>query len=155
MEEVLADPSLPPANLRCRRNDGKQWQCKNWRLHGKSLCQEHFFYTGGLRPKKTATNRGSRRPKSTDTDLVPMQGERKRKKKGKRRRDDVEGETEGFTKNEDLPEKKKRGRKKKEEDLGEGDFANSSSGVASIRGFVRKQVTGEDGLLVPFLCQQM
>ncbi|KAJ8630489.1 hypothetical protein MRB53_023812 [Persea americana] len=150
MEEVLTDPSLPPANLRCRRNDGKQWQCKNWRLHGKSLCQEHFFYTGGLRPKKTATNRGSRRPKSTDTDLVPMQGEKKRKKKGKRKRDDVEGETEGFTKNEDLPEKKKRGRKKKGFEKVESGF-----GVKYAVGFERKQVTGEEGWLVPFLCQQM
>eukprot|EP00268_Persea_americana_P029377 TRINITY_DN2841_c0_g1_i3.p1 TRINITY_DN2841_c0_g1~~TRINITY_DN2841_c0_g1_i3.p1 ORF type:complete len:1600 (+),score=371.99 TRINITY_DN2841_c0_g1_i3:372-5171(+) len=169
MGEELPNPSLPPADLRCHRNDGKQWQCKNWRLPDKNLCEQHFSYAlaRGVRPKKTTTNggRGSRRPKSTDTGLVPIQGENK----GKRKRDD-ESEGEGLKRKEALPkmEKKKRGRKKKvvkkEEDLGDGDFPKSGSGVASIRvlrgskrdsgvknvvGFVekRKRVTGKDATM--------
>ncbi|XP_042500366.1 lysine-specific demethylase JMJ25-like [Macadamia integrifolia] len=33
----------PPDELRCNRNDGKEWRCKNWRIHGKNVCQEHHL----------------------------------------------------------------------------------------------------------------
>ncbi|RWR73183.1 lysine-specific demethylase JMJ25-like protein [Cinnamomum micranthum f. kanehirae] len=143
MEEELPNPSLPPAHLRCHRNDGKQWQCKNWRLPDKTLCEQHFSYARGVRPKKTATKRGrgSRLPKSTDTGLVPIQGENK----GKRKRDD-ESEGEGFKRKEALPEKekKKRGRKKKvvekEEDLGVRDFEKSISGKPAKKKRGRKKM---------------
>ncbi|KAJ4972653.1 hypothetical protein NE237_005827 [Protea cynaroides] len=38
---------MPTDELRCIRNDGKEWRCKNWRIHDKTYCQEHYLYNLG------------------------------------------------------------------------------------------------------------
>ncbi|XP_043695465.1 lysine-specific demethylase JMJ25-like [Telopea speciosissima] len=42
-EEEVSLNVTPPDELRCNRNDGKDWRCKNWKIHGKSVCQEHYL----------------------------------------------------------------------------------------------------------------
>ncbi|KAF8398699.1 hypothetical protein HHK36_014556 [Tetracentron sinense] len=69
----------PPDHLRCHRNDGKQWRCKNWRLHEKNLCQEHFFYSRGKSKKKREKARVAE-------DRTEKQQRKGQQKKGKHRR---------------------------------------------------------------------
>ncbi|KAF3776504.1 hypothetical protein EJ110_NYTH48147 [Nymphaea thermarum] len=38
----------PPPLLRCARQNGKHWRCKNWSLHDKPFCQVHFFQQQAL-----------------------------------------------------------------------------------------------------------
>ncbi|KAF3776503.1 hypothetical protein EJ110_NYTH48146 [Nymphaea thermarum] len=38
----------PPPSLRCARQNGKHWRCKNWSLHDKPFCQVHFFQQQAL-----------------------------------------------------------------------------------------------------------
>ncbi|KAK7309899.1 hypothetical protein RJT34_07002 [Clitoria ternatea] len=33
----------PPQDLRCRRSDGRGWQCYHWRIHDQSYCEEHYL----------------------------------------------------------------------------------------------------------------
>ncbi|XP_058093539.1 uncharacterized protein LOC131239718 isoform X2 [Magnolia sinica] len=47
--------SIPPMKLRCGRSDGKSWRCKNWRIHDRSLCQEHFLQSRAKAEKNLRT----------------------------------------------------------------------------------------------------
>ncbi|XP_058195417.1 lysine-specific demethylase JMJ26-like [Rhododendron vialii] len=54
---------VPPDNLRCRRNDGKEWRCSGWRLQDKAYCEKHFFQTLNNKsptPSKKSSGSGSR-----------------------------------------------------------------------------------------------
>ncbi|GFY82738.1 transcription factor jumonji (jmjC) domain-containing protein [Actinidia rufa] len=34
---------VPPDNLRCERNDGKQWRCSGWRMQETKMCEKHYL----------------------------------------------------------------------------------------------------------------
>ncbi|XP_043694440.1 glutamic acid-rich protein-like [Telopea speciosissima] len=108
----------PPDELRCNRNDGKDWRCKNWKIHGKSLCQEH--YVQSLQKSRV---RASKAPEKK------WKGKKGRGKKRKGIRKESEPKTgassmkkskdENFTDDEDEEEtqtQKKRKRMKKNKD---------------------------------------
>ncbi|KAL2636164.1 hypothetical protein R1flu_007643 [Riccia fluitans] len=54
-------PPPPPADKRCKRSDGKQWQCSGWAVEGMSYCEKHYSYirrrikTKTDEPKATAS----------------------------------------------------------------------------------------------------
>ncbi|XP_031491320.1 lysine-specific demethylase JMJ26-like isoform X2 [Nymphaea colorata] len=116
----------PPKELRCRRSDGKSWQCRNWRIHGQSYCQDHYLQ---IRRKQAKKKVWACEPK-----VVKMVSGKKRK----RRRNTGDGRAQGITMIEDSAgkrDKQKRGRKRKKlkaADEGEkvgSDVASSSSSL--------------------------
>ncbi|KAF3776901.1 Lysine-specific demethylase [Nymphaea thermarum] len=116
----------PPKELRCRRSDGKSWQCRNWRIHGQSYCQDHYLQ---MRRKQAKKKVWACEPKV----VKKVSG-----KKRKRRRNTGDGRAQGITMIEDSAGKRgkqKRGRKRKKlkaADEGEkvgSDVASSSSSL--------------------------
>ncbi|XP_010275975.1 PREDICTED: lysine-specific demethylase JMJ25-like isoform X2 [Nelumbo nucifera] len=98
-----SDRDTPPDELRCKRSDGKIWRCKNWKIQGKSLCQEHYLkmQTRALERKKESHKAKNKR------------GNRNFSKKRGRGKDGFESEEES---NEEFAvEGKKRRKKKKSE----------------------------------------
>ncbi|BBN04549.1 [histone H3]-dimethyl-L-lysine9 demethylase [Marchantia polymorpha subsp. ruderalis] len=47
-------PPPPPPESRCKRSDGKQWQCSAWALDGLSYCEKHYAYIKSRSNKKVA-----------------------------------------------------------------------------------------------------
>ncbi|KAJ7548066.1 hypothetical protein O6H91_08G115900 [Diphasiastrum complanatum] len=60
-EDVL---DIPPGRERCRRSDGKQWQCSGVALEGKAWCEKHFnYYQEKGRKDEVGSRVGKRRSK--------------------------------------------------------------------------------------------
>ncbi|CAI9110366.1 OLC1v1010375C1 [Oldenlandia corymbosa var. corymbosa] len=57
---------VPPPELRCRRSDGKSWQCKGWRIHDRSYCEEHHIQITLKRKPRKVYNPPSPRRVSGD-----------------------------------------------------------------------------------------
>ncbi|XP_077231075.1 uncharacterized protein LOC143864137 [Tasmannia lanceolata] len=83
----------PPDELRCNRNDGKLWRCKNWKIAGKNMCQQHC-----LRIRKEGKNAIVR----VSEPLVKKQGYKNKSRK--RVRGDIDE-----SEDEIIPAKKQRG----------------------------------------------
>ncbi|XXG60370.1 hypothetical protein AAC387_Pa04g2296 [Persea americana] len=140
------DPSLPPPELRCRRNDGKLWQCKNWRIHGKSYCQDHY-----LQSRAKSMNNKARVLIGVSGPAEKNRGPKKRKIEASKRKDDDGSEEKAV-----LPVKK-RGRpkgkvlmrerkgEKREEDVGEinGNWSGLKRRRGKKNGLGRRKGVGE------------
>ncbi|XP_043717892.1 uncharacterized protein LOC122665822 [Telopea speciosissima] len=73
-EEVKLD-IIPEDELRCKRNDGKNWRCKNWRIQDQNFCQEHYLVSSSKCRVSASKKRERKKGK-------PNQKENMRKNKG-------------------------------------------------------------------------
>ncbi|KAK7305597.1 hypothetical protein VNO77_43503 [Canavalia gladiata] len=71
----------PPDELRCRRSDGKSWQCRHWRIHGQSYCEEHYL---SYRARSFHVNSEPRKPKASTSGSASAQRVNEKKTKKKR-----------------------------------------------------------------------
>ncbi|KAJ4961046.1 hypothetical protein NE237_020956 [Protea cynaroides] len=101
---------IPEDDLRCKRNVGNDLWCKNWRIHGKSLCQKHYlmslsksrvFPSTKREWKKGNENLNENRRKNEDSSM-----------KRNRQESCINGQEED-SEEEIRKKKKRRGRKKK------------------------------------------
>ncbi|KAL9319607.1 hypothetical protein ACSQ67_011446 [Phaseolus vulgaris] len=49
----------PPEDLLCRRNDGKSWRCRHWRIHDNSYCQNHYLANQNKSPRSSTSSASS------------------------------------------------------------------------------------------------
>ncbi|CAI9758105.1 unnamed protein product [Fraxinus pennsylvanica] len=58
---------FPPKDLRCQRNDGKKWRCRDWRIHDQPYCQKHYLQ---LLKKSTVLKQNSSVSASNPTRVI-------------------------------------------------------------------------------------
>ncbi|XP_042500782.1 lysine-specific demethylase JMJ25-like isoform X2 [Macadamia integrifolia] len=137
-DEVKLD-IIPEDELRCKRNDGKHWRCKNWRIQNKSLCQEHYLI-GLHKYRVSASKKGERKKRKVNRKENERKNEGSSMKRnrhesyidGKEEEETVEGkeeeeeEEEEEESEEEIRKKRKRKRKRKRKGVKKSEASEKS-----------------------------
>ena len=67
----------PPDHLRCNRNDGKGWRCRDYKLEGHNLCQYHHDSAISRSQKSKPDRQPKTKPKSEAEPKPQMEPESK------------------------------------------------------------------------------